>query len=78
MRKRKVLVVGMVDSIHLARWLSQFEGSDIEFTIFPSKRFKFIHEKMLNVVRNNPRIDFAGGLGNYLLRYSGYFDFLFF
>lgn len=78
MRKRKVLVVGMVDSIHLARWLSQFEGSDIEFTIFPSKRFKFIHEKMLNLVRNNPRIDFAGGLGNYLLRYSGYFDFLFF
>ena len=78
MIKRKVLVVGMVDSIHLARWLSQFEGSDIEFTVFPSKRFKFIHEKMLNLVRNNPRIDFAGGLGNYLLRYSGYFDFLFF
>jgi glycosyltransferase involved in cell wall biosynthesis len=78
MRKRKVLVVGMVDSIHLARWLSQFEGSDIEFTVFPSKRFKFIHQKMLNLLRNDPRIDFAGGLGNYLLRYSGYFDFLFF
>jgi hypothetical protein len=75
---RRVLIVGMVDSIHLARWLSQFEGSKIEFMIFPSKRFKFIHPKLLKLINENPRIKFVGGAGRHFLNLSGYIDFFLF
>jgi glycosyltransferase involved in cell wall biosynthesis len=56
----------------------QFEGSTIEFTIFPSRRFRFIHPKLLKIIRANPRIKFAGGLGKHFLNLSGYFDFILF
>lgn len=36
-------MVGMVDSVHLARWISQFSDQDIDFTIFPSSPHRRIH-----------------------------------
>ena len=39
MERRKILIIGMFDSIHLARWLSQFENEKIDFVLFPSKKF---------------------------------------
>lgn len=42
-RRRRVLVVGMVDSIHLARWLSQFKDAGIDFLLFPSGPHRRIH-----------------------------------
>ena len=39
-QRRKVLVIGMADSIHLARWLTQFVDADIDFYIFPSKKYR--------------------------------------
>jgi hypothetical protein len=47
----KVLLVGMLDSIHVARWLHQFIDQEIEFVISPSKKFRKIHpeiKKLLN------------------------------
>ena len=46
MSKKKILIVGMVDSIHLARWLSQFVDTDTQIKIFPSSHFRFVHGKM--------------------------------
>ena len=34
MERRKILIIGMFDSIHLARWLSQFENEKIDFILF--------------------------------------------
>lgn len=51
--KKRVLIVGMVDSIHLARWLSQFKGKELDFLIFPSKSFKAIHPKLLELIHHN-------------------------
>lgn len=42
----KILVVGMVDSVHLARWLQQFEGSAHEFLIFPSSPHRRVNSKL--------------------------------
>lgn len=42
-RRKRVLVVGMVDSIHLARWLAQFKGEGIDFLLFPSGPHRRIH-----------------------------------
>jgi hypothetical protein len=40
----RVLIVGMADSIHLARWISQFEDSEIEFRIVSSSPHRRIHK----------------------------------
>lgn len=73
--KKHILLIAMLDSIHTARWLEQFAGQDLEFTIFPSKKFKHLHPKLLNLIAR-------GGAGQFkLYRHtplstSGYDDFL--
>jgi glycosyltransferase involved in cell wall biosynthesis len=56
---KKVLVLGMLDSVHLARWLSQFEDQKIEFLIYPSKKFRTIHPDLLNLIRLNKHFKLA-------------------
>lgn len=44
MPKRKlVLVIGMIDSIHLAKWLSRFEAREIDFEVFPCQPVWKVH-----------------------------------
>jgi glycosyltransferase involved in cell wall biosynthesis len=45
-RRKKILVVGMADSIHLARWLTQFSQSPIDFELFPSSPHRRLHTKI--------------------------------
>ncbi len=53
----RVLLVAMVDSIHVARWMSQFDGVPVEFTVFPSTPNRRIHSAIAAMQRdeNNPR-----------------------
>jgi hypothetical protein len=53
----RVLVVGMADSIHLARWLEQFEDEGYEFTIISSSPHRKVHPKI------NRLIDLSGQVG---------------
>ena len=46
----KILVVGMADSVHLGRWLEQFEGADFEFHLFPSSPHRRLHSKIKSLV----------------------------
>jgi hypothetical protein len=41
--RRRILVVAMLDSIHTARWLSQFKEEEIDFLLFPSKPYRRLH-----------------------------------
>ena len=50
---KRVLVVGMLDSIHLARWLSQFQDQQIDFTIYPSTKFRNVHVEIIKLVNSN-------------------------
>lgn len=45
----------MVDSIHVARWISQFEPSEVEFKLFPSTPNRRVHPliKDLMALQNN-------------------------
>jgi len=71
--RTQVLLIGMLDSIHVARWLSQFKDSSIDFLIFPSKKFRKIHPELVVLSNyNNCRIF---GLSR-TERISGYLDFL--
>lgn len=53
----------MVDSIHVARWISQFEPSEVEFTLFPSTPNRRVHSliKELMVSNGNIKIVPFGG-----------------
>ena len=46
----KVLVVGMLDSVHLARWLQHFIDSDISFLLFPSSPQRRLHPDLENLL----------------------------
>ena len=52
MRKR-ILVICMFDSIHSARWLSQFQDQDIEFLLFPSSPHRRIHKNLKSLFAGN-------------------------
>jgi hypothetical protein len=56
---KKVLVIGMLDSIHLSRWLSQFEDQPIVFTIYPSTKFRSVHPDLLSLVNSNKNYHFT-------------------
>jgi hypothetical protein len=40
----------MYDSIHSARWLSQFQDQDIEFLLFPSSPHRKVHKNLKALV----------------------------
>ena len=70
MLKKRILIIGMVDSIHLARWLSQFVGTNNQIRIFPSSHFRFAHNKMYEFEGNDIRLLGLRTFKNLL----GYFD----
>ncbi len=78
MSGRKVLIVGMVDSIHLARWLGQFIESNIEFHIYPSKKYKTIHPKLRELIAKYPNFKFMGLARTSLIGFYGYLDYILF
>lgn len=54
----------MVDSIHVARWISQFDSSEVEFTLFPSTPHRRVHYKIKQLIADNGNIKIVpfGGL----------------
>ena len=75
MERKKILIIGMFDSIHLARWLKQFENECVDFTLLPSKKYKKINPELSRLIKSNKS-------ANYLLAWpyninflSGYMDF---
>ena len=49
------LLVGMLDSLHTARWLAQFEDKDIAFKIFPSSPHRRIHPELQHLLGGGHR-----------------------
>ena len=46
----KILVIGMADSVHLSRWLSQFKGSEHEFRVVSSSPHRTIHRQLKDLL----------------------------
>ena len=53
--KKKILVICMFDSIHSARWLSQFQDQEIEFLLFPSSPHRRVHKNLNALVSGNAK-----------------------
>lgn len=65
MSRKRVILVCMVDSIHVARWISQFDSRDIEFILFPSTPNRVVHpgiQKMMCEQGNIKIVPFGGFL----------------
>ena len=46
----------MVDSIHVARWIAQFEPAEVEFTLFPSTPNRGVHSMIRDLKAKNDNI----------------------
>jgi len=77
MATKKILIVGMVDSVHLGRWLQQFSGTNTEFVIFPSKKFRYLDKKIDELLENNDAAvyKFATIYSKINPNFIGYFDY---
>jgi hypothetical protein len=72
---KQVLIVGMLDSVHLARWTSQFLDTDTAITLFPSRRFRKVHPMLRQQIENG-LVSIANELPKKSLVFLGYIDFL--
>jgi glycosyltransferase involved in cell wall biosynthesis len=59
MSRKRVVLVCMVDSIHVARWIAQFEPSEVEFTLFPSTPNRRVHAMIKDMMAKNGNIKIA-------------------
>lgn len=78
MKRKLVLIVAMLDSIHTARWLSQFQDQEIDFVIVGSKKHKQLHPHLIQLLSSHGKAHFELANFRYLPRFAGYFDYLFF
>ena len=51
-RRRKILVIGMADSVHVGRWISQFVDQPIDFILFPSSPHRRIHSLLKRCIED--------------------------
>lgn len=75
MERRKILIIGMFDSIHLARWLSQFENEKIDFVLFPSKKFKYVNYDLLKLVTSQKIASYRFAKPYFVYKYIGFMDY---
>ena len=72
MRKR-VLVVCMVNSVHSAKWLAQFQDSEIDFYIFPSAYFRRPHPLLTQLINSDFKASYKSQVNAGI---SGYWDYI--
>jgi hypothetical protein len=78
MKRKSILIVAMLDSIHTARWLSQFQDEEINFVIVGSKKHKELHPNLVHLLRSHGQAHFKLANFRNIPRMAGYLDFLFF
>ena len=76
MERKKILVIGMFDSIHLARWLSQFKDHEIDFVLFPSKKFKYLNFELSRLFQSQNVANFSVAKPYFYFKYLGFVDFI--
>lgn len=57
MKKQRVLIVGMCDSVHLARWVNQFANHGLEIRVFPSTLSSRAHNDLNDALVIRPAFE---------------------
>ena len=71
-----VLVIGMADSIHIARWLEQFDNTSTKIYFLPSRKFRKYNSELKDVLSKDNNIRLVSFYK--WLSFAGYIDFLIF
>lgn len=71
----KVLIIGMADSVHLARWIGQFSTTKNEIHFFPSGKFRDFTQEFKVLKKNMYGLKIHSLFAGRLL--PGYFDYIF-
>lgn len=50
--RRRVLLIAMADSVHVARWIRQFSSTEIEFVLFPATPNRRLHPLIADMIRS--------------------------
>ena len=74
---QKILVLGMINSIHFANWLERFDGKEIEFTIFPARQFRSIHPKIRCLLASAGKTKYSINSGIRPKHYSNILDYIY-
>ena len=48
--RKKVLVIGMLNSIHFSNWLSRFKNEEIDFYIYPSRQYRKLDPNLRKLI----------------------------
>lgn len=62
--KKTILLVAMPDSIHVVRWIEQFNGQDLDIHLFPSIGGGLVHPEMKGFTFHSPLFPWAVRIGN--------------
>ena len=73
--RKKVLIIGMLDSVHFARWLKQFENRDIDFYILASKKYRRINPILASLLAEHHLASYVQVFFGSLSHLGGYLDF---
>jgi hypothetical protein len=57
MQRKTVVLVCMVDSIHVARWIAQFEPKEVKFILFPSGLNRRVHPKIVEMIAKGRKFE---------------------
>ena len=57
-KTRRVLAIGMFDSVHFVGWLSHFRDEELEFLLFPSSPHRRLHPQLLELTRSGHKATF--------------------
>jgi len=57
MQRKTIVLVCMVDSIHVARWIAQFDPKEVKFILFPSGPNRRVHPKIIEMIANGRQFD---------------------
>ena len=51
--KKRLIIIGTLDGVHLARWNSQFINTATDITVFLSQRFRKDHSNLHRQLEND-------------------------
>lgn len=70
---KKILIIGMVDSIHTYHWIERIVGDDTLVYLFPSRKHRRIHPELVNLLLTNKKLVLIGASS--VLGLSPYWSF---
>ena len=78
MKKISIYCICMVDSIHTARWLNQFQNTNFMILLVPSHKFRRVHPQIIRLIHEAENIKFVSPYNYFPVRFLGIIDYLLF